>query len=742
MEQNAKQQVKIKYKRVRTPTLIQMEATECGAASLGIILGYYGRFIPLEELRVSCGVSRDGSNALNIVKAAKAYGLEAKGYRRELNELLELPLPFIAHWGFNHFIVIEGFSKKHVYINDPASGPRKISYADLDASFTGVVIALEKGPNFKVSQRPPLFSSPLLQRVGMMKGGLFFLILIGLMAVIPQLALVAFTQVFMDYFLIGKVLWWKWSFIIGMGIVCLFILSLQSLKQQLLNRIYLKLSLLFSTQFFWHVMTLPMSFFAQRFSGEVANRMALNDGVALALVSILTDGVVNVIVACVFGLAMFYYDPIIASIAVGIVSFNGILAYILYRSRQDAYSRLQQDVARSSGFAVGGLQNMETIKATNTETKFFSRWVGYYSKFLNSLQFISQRDIIAGTFPTFFDSLAMITVLMAGTWRIMDGYLTLGMLVAIQILMRNFTTPIFTLLGLMQPIQLLKVDSARLDDVLNNKADPALKRDMNISNKETKDVSKVKLEGYLQLKNVTFGFNPIAKPLIHHIDLNLSPGKSIALVGPSGCGKSTLAKLIGGLFEPWKGEILLDGIPRHELNRQIITNSLAVVQQEPALFAESVRDNISLMETYPLQADLIRAAKDACIHEDILKRKGGYDLILEQGGGNLSGGQRQRLEIARALYRNPTILVLDEATSALDSVTEAEVIKNIRRRGCACLMVAHRLSTIKNCDEILVISKGTVVQRGTHLELSQQPGLYQSLVQIEKLNEQAQEGAS
>lgn len=732
---NPEEKKKRKYRRVKTPTLIQMETLECGAACLGIILGYYGCYIPLEELRVACGVTRDGSNALNIIKAARSYGLDGKGYRKELEDLIDMPVPFVVHWGFNHFLVIEGFSKHFVYINDPETGRRKISYSDLDASFTGVVLSFTKNPNFKKTSRPSRFSLPYMDRLSEAKSGLILLTLLGLLLVIPQLALAGFSQVFMDYFLQGKVLWWNWVFLGGLLLISVMIILLSALRQQVLNRMYLKLSLLFSTQFFWHSMFLPLSFFAQRFSGEIANRMALNDGVAMALVRVLADGILNVLIASIFGLSMFYYDSVVASFTIGVVLVSALLIYFIYYSRQDAYAYLQQAIAKSTGFSIGGLYNIETLKATSTEVKYFSRWSGYYTRAVNALQNVSKRDILSGVAPIFFDSLANLTLLMVGVWRIMDGHMTLGMLMALQILMKNFTTPIFTLLGLMQSIQLLKVDSNRLDDVLRNRIDPAF--DNNRENLFAPQAGSVmKLDGYLEVKDVSFGFNPNAAPIIRNINLSLSPGKSVALVGPSGCGKSTIAKLIGGFFEPWTGEILLNNTPRSQLKRNIITNSLAMVQQDPSFFSETVKDNITLLEAFPIQNDLIQAAKDACIHEDIINRKGGYDLLLENGGGNLSGGQRQRLEIARALYRNPTILVLDEATSALDSGTEAEVMKNIRRRGCACLMVAHRLSTIKNCDEIIVLSKGQIIQRGTHDELASQPGLYRDLVEIEKLNEQ------
>ncbi|MFI0435032.1 MAG: NHLP family bacteriocin export ABC transporter peptidase/permease/ATPase subunit [Parachlamydiaceae bacterium] len=732
---------KKKSRRVKTPTVIQMEAVECGAASLGIILGYYGCYVPLEKLRVLCGVTRDGSNALNIIKAGQSLGLEGRGFRKELDQLADLPLPFIAHWGLNHFLVIEGFSDRDVYINDPATGPRKISYREMDANFTGIILSFIPGSSFKKNAKPSLFSSFFFRRMVQSKGALSLIILVSLCIIIVQLSLAAFSQVFLDYLVQGKALDLASYFIWGMCFLFILMALFSSLKEQLLNRLYLKLSILFSTEFFWHIISLPISFFAQRYAGEIAHRMSLNDSVASSLVIVATKGVLNVLLASVFGVVLFCYDTLIASITLAIVLINLSVIYFLYRSRQDAYACYQQVIGKSNAFSIGGLGSIETLKATSSESKFFSRWIGYYTKSLNVLQNMTKIDVISGVLPPFLEAIGTMSVLMVGIWRIMNGDLTVGMLLAITIIVKNFTWPVYSLLGLIQSIQLVKVNAERLEDVLKNPSDPALKiADDSFKNPDAHHPT-IKLEGFLDVKNISFGFNPNADPIFEEVSLSLAPGRSVALVGESGSGKSTIAKLIGGFFVPLKGEILFDGLPRAEISRTLMTNSLAIVEQEPSLFSDTIRDNITLMERYPIQEDVIRAAQDACIHDDIMKRKGGYDLMLEANGVNLSGGQRQRLQIARALYRDPTILILDEATSALDSETEAEVIKNIRRRGCACLMVAHRLSTVMNCDEILVLSKGRVVQRGSHAELMKEPGQYKTLVEIEKFKEQVEAGA-
>lgn len=719
-----------RYRRVKTPTIIQMEATECGAVSLGIILAYYGKYLSIEQLRLVCGVSRDGSNAFSLVQGAKKFGLEAYGYSVEVETLLEMDFPAILFWKFEHFLVLEGFSKDKVYINDPATGPRTISYDDLDQAFTGVVIILHPTAAFVKSGRPPSLWKALYKRVKDVKIPLFYIALTGIGMVIPNLAFPAFTKVFIDQVIVNNNLSWQNGIVFGLLIAIIGNAILTALQGKVLYRLQTRLSMRFSSDSLWHMLRLPISFYTQRYPGEIAYRMVLNDNVSRTLTGSLASTAVNVMFVFIYGVAMLYYDVLITLVAIGVIVLHLFLMKTFYRARTDTYTRFQSDLGKSISYSLGGLENIETIKATGMEYKFFSTWAGYYTKVVNVLQEVGKKSVPLSVLSPLLDALTMIVLIGIGGWKIIQGQMTIGMFVALQILLRNFMNPILQLVDFGQTIQFLKVDMARLDDIMSYPLDPVFKDKLP---SEVEETDLTKLEGNVELRNVTFGFSRMDPAIIKEINFSLHPGKSIALVGSTGCGKSTIAKILGGLYEPWSGEIYLDGTLRDQVTREKIVNSLALVEQEPFLFQGTVRENLTLFDPTVAEENVFRAAKDACIHDEILARTGGYDMEVEENGANLSGGQKQRFEIARGLVKNPSILILDESTSALDSETETELIKNIRRRGCALLMIAHRLSTIRNCDEIMVMDKGQIVATGTHEELKLIPGLYRNLIESEHL---------
>lgn len=720
------------YNRAKTPTIIQMEAVECGAAALAIILGYYGKFVPLEELRVTCGVSRDGANALSILKAANVYGLDCEGYSLELEELYDMPLPMIAFWNFEHFVVIEGFSRDHVYINDPAVGPVRITYDALDQAFTGLALVLEPNTNFSKSGKPPSTFKLLCKRVKEVKIPFFFAFLTGLCLVLPKLSLAAFTRIFIDDILIGHIFSWKNWFLICMAVVTILTFIFSFIQHYVLGRLFIKLSINYSSKFLWHIIRLPLRFYYQRYSGEIANRMYLNDEVARTMTTQLAAMVIDAIVVVIYGITMFYYDVLIASIGITMMVCNLLFMQYLYRSRMDAYAYFQQINGKSVAVMIESLKNFETIKSTSTEHRLFSRLMGFTTKSINALQTLGSRDVLSGVVFPFIELMTTIIVLGLGAWRVMEGYLTIGMLMALNILMQSFMDPVVRLVNFSQSTQLLQIDIARLDDVMKNQLDEnMLQEEKNEKLADPHLLSLPKLRGDVELRHLTFGFNPLSDPVVSDINLNVSAGSYVAFVGPSGSGKSTIAKLLVGLVTPWEGEILFDHIPREQLPRHLLTNSIALIEQEPSIFSDTVKKNISFFEPFAEQEEIIQAAKDACIHDEIMLRKNGYDLMLDWGGSNLSGGQRQRISIAQALVKQPTVLILDEATSALDSETEEQIYKNIRRRGCTCIIIAHRMSTIINSDLILVIDKGKVVQSGTHKELIALPGLYKTLIEAE-----------
>ncbi|NRA89988.1 MAG: NHLP family bacteriocin export ABC transporter peptidase/permease/ATPase subunit [Simkaniaceae bacterium] len=714
-----------KFWRVRTPTVIQMENVECGAACLSILLSHYGKHVSLEELRQLCGVSRDGSNALNLLNAAKGLGLEGKGCREGLSELYETERVSILFWEYNHFVVLEGFGKEGVYINDPAFGPKMVTYEEFDEGYTGVVLHFEKSHSFQKGGKQSSVTKDIIERFKGVKKSLLYVIIAGFCLLIPGLGVPVFTRIFVDNILVTNVLPWKGQFLMAIFIALALAGILTWLQQYFLNRLNVKMAIKFSSDFLWYILRLPVSFYYQRFPAEIANRVGQNNLAVQMLTGVLATPTIQVILVVFYGIVMFMYDFSVALI--GILAGLGSLFVMLYvqRSRTDTYARLQKQQAMVWANSVGVIQQIETVKATGTESDAFAAFSGYDTNKINSLQEISRKDAILTTSPVLFQGLAQAALLGIGGWRTMDGALTIGTLMALQMLLISFITPIINFINVAQTIQFLKTELIRLNDVMKNPLDELY------SKSRIKTTSKPKFDGYLEFKDVTYGYSPLAPPLINKLSIKIKPGQRVALVGPSGCGKSTISKLSSGLIKPWEGEVLFDGKPIMEHSPEIMHRSLSSVDQEIFLFSGTIRENITLWDKTVEDEVLIKAASDACIHSEILERPEGYETELIEGGRNLSGGQRQRLEIARSLLVNPSILIMDEATSALDSNTEKMVMNHIRKRGCSAIMVAHRLSTIQDCDEIIVLDQGQVIERGTHEGLKKLGGMYSQMTETE-----------
>lgn len=710
-----------KTRRVKTPTVLQMEAVECGAACLAMVLGTFGRFVPLEVLRGECGVSRDGSKASSIVRVARSYGLNAEGWKKEPHELYDLPLPLIVFWNFNHFVVVEGFGPDRVYLDDPASGPRTVSLEEFDQSFTGVVLTFEKSDAFKPGGRRSNLFASLGARLRGSRVDLSYVVLAGLMLVLPGLVVPSFARVFIDAYLVKGRISWVVPLLVGMGFTAAARASLTFLQQTYLARLQTRMAISTSSTFLWHVLRLPMDFFAQRYGGEVASRVAINDEVADLLTGRLATTVLSLVTVIFYAALMFGYDPLLTVIGIAIACLNVITLRAVSRLRVDGNRRLLQEQGKMLATAMGGLQIIETLKASGAESDFFSRWAGYQANVFNSSRVLSGYNRMLGFVGPLLASLNTVAILGLGGWRVMQGGMTIGMLVAFQSLMASFIAPFNDIVSLGSRLQEVEGSLQRLDDVLAYPVDGSVSA---VSAEPAR-----KLDGRLELKGITFGYNRLQPPLISDFSITLAPGSRVALVGGSGSGKSTVSRIIAGLYLPWAGEVLLDGRPRTALPRQSVTGSVAMVDQEIFLFEGTVRDNVTMWDRTISPADVQFAARDACIHDDIAARPGGYDSRVEEGGVNFSGGQRQRLEIARALCINPTVLILDEATSALDAVTEKQIDDHLRRRGCTCVIVAHRLSTIRDCDEIIVLDRGRVVQRGTHESLVAVEGAYRTLIQ-------------
>jgi NHLM bacteriocin system ABC transporter peptidase/ATP-binding protein len=718
--------------RAPTPTVLQMEAVECGAAALAIVLAHYGRWVPLEELRVACGVSRDGSKASNMVKAARTYGLEAKGFKREPQSLRTVRPPMILHWNFNHFVVLEGIRKGRVYLNDPATGSRTVSEEELDQAFTGVVLTFQPGPDFAKRGDPPRLIPALKSRLAGTRAALIFVLLAGLALAIPGLVVPVFSKVFLDSVLLEGRHEWLPPLLLAMGVAAVLLGALTWLQQSYLLRLETRMAVGGSSRFLWHVLRLPSEFFSQRFAGDISSRVAINDRVAQLLSRDLATNALGALMIVFFAVLLFQYDAVLTLVGIAVVSLNVAALRYVSRRRVDGNRRLVQDQGKLLGTAIGGLQTIETLKATGGESDLFARWSGYQAKVVNGRQELERYTQILDAVPALLSAINSALILGIGGVRVMNGALSVGGLVAYQLLMAAFIAPVTRLVSLGGRLQMVEGDMNRLDDVLRYRIDPGAAGGLGgLDEGMPAEGAPVKLAGSLELRNVSFGYSRLDPPLIEGLTLTLKPGSRVALVGGSGSGKSTLARLVTGLYQPWEGEILFDGRPRVAIPPEVLAGSLATVDQNIFLFEGTVRENLTLWDSTAPLPEVVAAAKDACIHEDVAARPGGYDSPVEEGGANWSGGQRQRLEIARALVGRPSILVLDEATSALDPTTESRIDENLRRRGCTCLLIAHRLSTIRDADEILVLDRGKVVQRGTHDGLKAIEGPYSRLISTE-----------
>jgi NHLM bacteriocin system ABC transporter peptidase/ATP-binding protein len=710
--------------RVLTPTLLQMEAVECGAAALGIILRHNNLWLPLEQLRLECGVGRDGSKASNLLKAARRYGMDGKGIRCELDALLRLKPPVILYWNFNHFLVYEGVSEGVVHLNDPATGPRRVTMEELEASFTGVVLVVEPGPNFTPGGEKPSLAAALRRRVSGFEIGLSFALLTGLLIILPNIVNPAFTRVFIDEYLVADKQDILRPLISTMAVSILFMILLVALQRHFLLRLETKLALTTSAKFFTHVVQLPMEFFSQRYAGEIGSRVMINDKVAKVLSDKMVTTALDMMSLIFFAIVMIQYDLWLTLACVAFSLLNVIGMKIVQRPRVDASFRVLQERGKMMGTSMNGVQMIETLKATGGENEFFSRWGGYQAKTISAEQEMDFYGQTLSAVPPFTKALISATILGLGGWRVMDGHLTIGLLVAFQSLMDGFTKPITSFVTFGNALQETGSDLNRLDDVLRYEIDPAYRQ----TESDPRFNSTIKLSGLLEVRNLTFGFNPLAPPLIENLSFTVRPGQRVALVGGSGSGKSTVSKIVAGLFRPWSGEILLDGVARDKIPRRLLHNSVAMVDQDIFMFEGTVRDNLTMWDSGVPDSHITQACKDAAIADIIAGRQGGLSSVVAEGGSNFSGGQRQRLEIARSLVNSPSFLILDEATSALDPTTEEQIDQNLRRRGCSCLIVAHRLSTIRDCDEIIVLEYGKVVERGSHESMKNAGGPYSKLI--------------
>ena len=707
----------------KVPVVMQLEALECGAASLTMVMAYYGKWVPLEQVRSDCGVSRDGSKASNIYRAAKSYGFAAKAFRLSPESLrTKGKFPCIIHWSFNHFVVLDGFRGKYAYINDPARGFVKVGPEEFDQEFTGIVIELAPGEDFQPSGKPKSTLSFARKRLVGAGGAVAFVMLTTAIGYLFGIINSVTSRIFMDRLLMGQNREWLVPFISVMILLAVIQIAVAWAQAVYRLKINGKMAAIGSTSYMWKVLRMPMEFFSQRLAGDIQGRLVLNASVAGTLVNIFAPVLLNTVMMVFYLALMLRQSLLLTLIGVTALVINMVMARVISNKRVNITRVLLRDTGKLEATAASGIAMIETIKSSGAENGFFQKWAGYQAS-VNTQNIKAQRtEALLGKIPLFFTNLANYAVLVLGVFLTMQGKYTLGGVMMFQGFLSSFMAPAMTLVSAGQAIQEMRAQMERVEDVMEYPEDEAL------ANQDGDETMLRKLQANLELKNITFGYSKLEKPLIEDFSLKLEGGQRVALVGASGSGKSTVSKLISGLYQPWSGEILFDGKPRSAYPRDVMVGSVAVVDQDITLFEDTIANNIKMWDNSIQDFEMIMAAQDAQLHDDITRLSGGYQHMLTSGGKNLSGGQRQRMEIARVLSQDPTIIILDEATSALDARTENDVMKAIRRRGITCVVIAHRLSTVRDCDEIIVLDHGKVAERGTHDELMALGGAYADLV--------------
>ena len=710
----------------KVPVIMQMEALECGAACLTMVLAYYEKWVPLEKVRVDCGVSRDGSNAGNVLKAARYYGLEADGYKLEVQTLMEhATFPCIIHWNFNHFVVLDGFRGKKAILNDPARGRVEVTMEEFDESFTGICLLFSPGENFVPEGKPKSVLAFAAKRLKGAEAAIVFVVLTTIISSLFGVISPGFYQVFMDRLLTGRNPNWVYPFLVLLSVFTALQIFVSWINVVYSMRINGKLAIVGNSSFMWKILRLPMEFFSQRMAGDIQSRQNSNTEVAANLVNTFAPLALNT--AMMFFYLLIMIRMSIPMTIVGLISvlINALFSRYISEKRINVARVQVRDSGKLTGTTIAGIEMIESIKASGSETGFFGRWAGYQASVNAQDVKFSEMNEYLGLLPQIVSTVTDILVLCMGIALAMRGQFTPGMISQFGIYMKQFLAPADQLIATGQTIQELRTEMERIEDVMEYRTDELADNEVS---PDTADASFAKLSGRVEMRDVTFGYSPLGKPLIQNFSMSLEPGKSIAFVGASGSGKSTLAKLLSGLYQPWSGEILFDGKPIIDIDKSVFRGSLAVVDQDITLFEDTIANNIKMWDTTIENYEMILAARDAQIHDKILEREGGYEYRIRENGSDFSGGERQRLEIARVLAQDPTIVIMDEATSALDARTEYNVVKSIRDRGVTTIVIAHRLSTIRDCDEIIVMDHGLVTERGTHEELIALGGMYTDLV--------------
>ena len=708
----------------RTPTVYQMEVSECGAASLSMILQYYGKYVALEQMRIETGVSRNGCNAKNLCIAAEKMGLEYAASKRPLDKMLfKSQTPCIIHWNYSHFVVFEGTQFGKYVLNDPQRGRVRLTKEELEEGYSGTVLEFKPGENFKKDGKKKSLWGFMKSRLEGQKATLWALFLMQLALIVPGILNPVFDQVFLDTILVKNVhTWLKWLLLM-MILTAIYDAYFTYINSRITLLLRTKMSLISSDKMIAHLLRLPMDFFEQRFAGDIVNRVQNNVAVSNFLAGKLVGTLISLITATVYFVIMLFYSPVLSIVGLLFSTISIVIAIITSRKIRFTTMKFSMDSGKLYGALYNGLSASSSLKAVGAENEYTGRMLGYYAEVSNNDQKLGRMQTALGVIPDMLKTINSVVLLVWGSYYVVDGQLSIGMLMAFTGFLGSFSAPFGDVVGFVRSIQQVRIDMLRVEDIMNYREE-----DNYIADKDESLLGK-KLAGEIDLENISFAYGKLDKPFIKNFNFHLDSGKTVALVGPSGCGKSTISKMLSCLYRPWTGDILLDGIELDKIPQEVISSSISVVTQTISLFDGSIYDNIAGWNSVLSEEDIIQAAKDACLHDEITMKQGAYDFKLTENGANLSGGQRQRVEIAKALAINPTILIMDEATSALDTATEKQILDNIKRRHCTCVIVAQRLSTIRDCDEIIVLDHGVIKERGTHEELMSLPnGMYHNLI--------------
>jgi ATP-binding cassette, subfamily C, bacterial len=681
---------------VNTPLIIQMQSVECGAACLGIILGYYGKFVSLGELRHKCGVTRDGCNGLDILKAGHSYELSGQAFQTNAEALVDIRKPAILFWDTAHFVVLEGFSKNKVFINDPSYGHMEIERAEFDVRYSGIAFIFDPKPSFKRSAMPREGFISLAKSWKLRPSFFLFLALSCFLLVLPFLTLPTLLRLFIDFVYESDVLQWKELCLIfcfgalGFGLIfSLFYFSS-------IHRAFRSVSMQSSSRFFWRMLRLPVTFYDEREPREIALRLNENQDLQKAFIEEFLPAQTLLLFSFIYACILFSYDIVTASLTMIASLATLICMYAVDKKRIQSLALFEKDAKLSQSYGLEILHSMEAIKASGSENYFFTKWLSHYTRFINAEQIIGKKGIFLSVAPLFIQLFCTGLLLGFGGSHVLSGKLTLGMLAAFQVFFILFVIPFRTFVGLSERFARGRKELLRTNDILYTETDPLFSHEGSYSKE---------LTGHLEFKDVVFSYYPSSPPIVQELSFTLRPGEWLGITGQIGSGKSTVGKLCAALLHPRSGRILFDGKKIREIAPDVFRNSVCWIGRQSYLFEASLKDNIALWREVSKE-DLYAACKKALIHEWIMNLPQQYETKVLSHGKNLSHGQKQQIEIARAFLVKPKLLILDEALNSLDRDLQQKILQSLKQEKISCLLISVQESLLQECDEIFFLEEG------------------------------------